>query len=75
MREIARAAGFLIEHTANSYEAALKQRNAVVRFRCRAIGYEWRDVATQASRPPIRLVVVGVRGGRARRHSYEITNT
>ena len=59
MRKIARAAGFLIAHIAYSYEAALEQRNVVARFLCRAIGYEWRDVATEAVRPVSRLVVAG----------------
>lgn len=46
-------------HTTYSCEAALEQRNDVVRFLCRAIGYEWRDVATEAVRPISRPVVAG----------------
>ena len=73
MRYISRAAASLIEHTAYSYEAALKQRNAVVRFLCRAIGYEWRDVATETVRPVSRFVVM--RKERTRRFCYEITKS
>lgn len=75
MRYIAKVAGFLIEHTAYSYKAALEQRNAVVRSFCRPSDYDACDVAAEAARPPSRLVVVGVRKERIRRFCYELTTS
>ena len=55
MRYIARAAGFLIEHTAYSYKAALEQRNVVVRSLCLPSDYDGvrcRDLSSPPFHPP-----------------------